>query len=339
MTSAVPPSVSIVIPSWNGRLLLEEMFPSLLVATKEFHEKTGGPWEVIVVDDGSVDDTIPWIETIPEKRVKLITRRRKNGFALACNLGFSACRYDTVILLNNDLTVDPQFILALLPHFQDLRVFAVTIKSMLRDRSSFYSGGKIGEFRLGFWKAFRNYDVASEASGSPNGADSPLYSFSVCGSFCALHRRKLMELGGFEPLMSPFYWEDVELSYRAWKRGWVIHYEPESVVYLDAARDPRESARGLRLDRMNTRNRLIFLWKNLHDPAMWLAHLGAIPVLCLQAVITLRAAFLLGLWDSVCRLPAILSKRRQERRAAKVRDSAIRRLFSELKRKSFVIIR
>ena len=333
MSSTVP-SVSIVIPSWNGRLLLEQMFPSLLLATKEFHDQTGGDWEVIVVDDGSVDDTIPWIETIPEKRIKLITRRRKSGFALACNLGFSACRYDVIILLNNDVTVDPGFILALLPHFQDSRVFGVSFKSMLRDGTSFHSGGKIGEFRLGFWKAFRNYDVA--AGYATDNAGSDCYSFSVYGGFCALNRQKLQELGGFEPLMSPFYWEDVELSYRAWKRGWMIHYEPKSVVYLDATSDPRESTRGWKLDRMNTRNRFIFLWKNLHDPGMWLLHLGALPVLFLQAVVTLRPAFFLGLWDSFRMLPEILSKRRLERQAAKVRDGAIRRLFNEFKKKSFV---
>ncbi|MCI0421669.1 MAG: glycosyltransferase, partial [Acidobacteria bacterium] len=255
MSPTDPPSISIVIPSWNGRMLLEQMFPSLLLATKEFYDKTGGSWEVIVVDDGSVDDTIPWIETIPEKKVKLITRRRKSGFALACNLGFTACRYDTVILLNNEVIVDTGFILPLLPHFQDSRVFGVSLKSMLRDRSSFHSGGKIGEFRLGFWKAFRNYDVAD--SQESDSAGSACYSFSIYGGFCALDRRKLHELGGFEPLMSPFYWEDVELSYRAWKRGWVIHYEPKSIVYLDAATDPRESSRGMRLERMNTRNRFI----------------------------------------------------------------------------------
>ena len=94
-------------------MLLEQMFPSLLLATKEFQEQTGGAWEVIVVDDGSVDDTIPWIETIPEKNIKLITRRRKSGFALACNLGFSACHHEIVILLNNDIIVDKGFILPL----------------------------------------------------------------------------------------------------------------------------------------------------------------------------------------------------------------------------------
>src|SRR5262245_34988162 len=150
MDSAFQPSVSIVIPSWNGRMLLEQMFPSLLLATKEFHDETGGAWEVIVVDDGSVDDTIPWVETIPEKNIKLITRCRKSGFALACNLGFSACRYDTVVLLSNDVIVEKGFILPLMAHFREERVFGVSCKSLLKDQTSFNSGGKIGEFRMGF---------------------------------------------------------------------------------------------------------------------------------------------------------------------------------------------
>jgi len=90
---------------------------------------------------------------------------------------------------------------------------------------------------------------------------------------------------------------------------------------------------------MNTRNRFIFLWKNLHDPGMWIVHLVAVPVLCLQALFTLRAAYFLGLWDSIRNLPTILSKRRVERRAAKVRDGAIRRLFNEFRKKSFVVLK
>src|SRR5262245_41084754 len=338
MNSSPSPSVSVVIPSWNGRMLLEEMVPALLTATHEFHRKTGGPWEVIVVDDGSVDDTVRWIETRPEKNIKLITRRRNSGFALACNLGFSACRYEMVILLNNDVLVDKNFILPLIDHFRDEKVFGVAFKALALDQTTFCNGGKIGEFRMGFWKAFRNYDV-SNGNSSPSPESNPLYSFSVCGGFCAFDRQKLQELGGFEPLMSPFYWEDVELSYRAWKRGWVIHYEPKSIVYLDATSDPRELTRGLRLDRMNTRNRFIFLWKNLHDPGMWLVHLAALPILCLHAILTFRAAFFLGLWDSLCTLPAILGKRRVERRARKVRDGAIRRLFNDFRKKSSVVLR
>jgi GT2 family glycosyltransferase len=335
--SAAPPSISIVIPSWNGRMLLEATFPSLLLAAKEFQDKTSGLWEVIVVDDGSVDDTIPWVESIPEKNVKLITRRRKSGFALACNLGFSACRYDIIVLLNNDVTVDSGFLIPLPPHFEDERVFGVTLKSVLRDRSSLHSGGKIGEFRMGFWRAFRNYDVDPEYIRNDTG--NRCYSFTVCGAYCALSRRKLQQLEGFEPLMAPFYWEDVELSYRAWKRGWIIDYEPKSIVYQDAGEGLRGASHGLRFDRMNTRNHFIFLWKNLHDPGMVIQHFLATLLLSLQAIILLRAAFFLGLWDSICCLPAILSKRRQERKALRVRDSAIRKIFAELKKKSFVVLK
>jgi GT2 family glycosyltransferase len=336
MDSAFQPSVSIVIPSWNGRMLLEQMFPSLLLATKEFHDQTGGAWEVIVVDDGSVDDTIPWVETIPEKNVKLITRRRKSGFALACNLGFSACRYDTVVLLSNDVIVEKGFILPLIAHFREERVFGVSCKSLLKDQISFNSGGKIGEFRMGFWKPFQNYDVAADESGQ---TAVDYYSFSIYGGFCALSRRKLQELGGFEPLMSPFYWEDVELSYRAWKRGWVIYYEPRSVVYLDAITDHRRTRQGLRLERINIRNRFIFMWKNLHDPGMFLLHLGATMLLMLQAIFTLRAAFFLGLIDFLKTLPEVLAKRRQEKKVSRVSDGAIRRLFNDLRKKEAVILK
>ena len=332
------PSVSVVIPSWNGRVLLEEMFPSLLAATNEFQERTGGPWEIIVVDDGSIDDTISWVEMIPEKRVKLITRRRNGGFAVACNLGFTACRYETVILLNNDVIVQKEFILPLLHHFEDEEVFGVSFKALGRDQVTFCNGGRIGEFRMGFWKAYRNYDVPNGDLDS-QGDNCRLYSFSVCGGFCALSRRKVMKIGGFETMMSPFYWEDVELSYRAWKRGWVIRYEPNSVVYHDASTTIRGAFNRFRIQRINTRNRFIFMWKNLHDPAMLLLHVGSTLLLVLQAILTLRLAFFLGLWDSLVRLPSIISKRRLEKRAMQVRDDKIRKLFSEFKKKSFVLLK
>jgi GT2 family glycosyltransferase len=319
-------------------MLLEEMFPALLTATNEFHQKTGGPWEVIVVDDGSVDDTIHWVETIPEKNVKLITRRRNTGFALACNLGFSACHHQIVILLNNDVLVDKNFIVPLISHFEDERVFGVTFKALGRDQTTFCNGGKIGEFRMGFWRAFRNYDVSNGNSNLSPDSDS-LYSFTVCGGFCAFDRRKLQELDGFEPLMSPFYWEDVELSYRAWKRGWVIHYEPKSIVYHEASTTIRGAFNRFRIDRINTRNRLIFMWKNLHDPGMLIKHLGSIILLAFQALFLLRAAFFGGLWDSLRCLPTIISKRRVELRAAKVKDANIQKLFGEFRKKSFVLLK
>ena len=337
MTSHLPPSVSIVIHSWNGRMLLEEMFPSLLLATKEFHDRTGGEWEVIVVDDGSVDDTVDWIESIPEKNIKIITRRRRAGFAVACNLGFSACRFETVILLGNDVIVDKDFLLPIFPHIREAKIFGVSLKSLTRDRLILNSGGKLGEFRMGFWKTYQNYDVAEAEQGKSS--NEPLYSFFLTEGACALSREKLRELGGFEPLMSPFYWEDVELSYRAWKRGWEIVYEPKSIVYQDSAKDIRGTMNRVRFERLNIRNRFIFLWKNLHDPGMFLMHLGSTFLLTLQAVVTLRASFFLGFWDFFLILPVVLRKRRIEKKASRVRDRAIRKVFRELRKKTFVVLK
>jgi GT2 family glycosyltransferase len=329
------PSVSVVIPTWNGRALLEAMFPSLLAATLHYEAHLGKFWEIIVVDDGGTDDTRSWIETIPEKRVKLVTRRRNGGFSEACNSGFLACHYDVVVLLNNDVMVDPGFLPPLLQHFQDPSIFAVTCKAKSRDQVTFCNGGKIGEFHLGFWKAFQNYDRSDK-----NSACLPqLISFTVCGGFCAFERRKLLELGGFEPLMSPFYWEDVELSYRAWKRGWCVLYEPESIVYHDASTTIKKSFKKIKITRIDIRNRFLFLWKNLHDPFLLVAHIGGTILLVLQALVVFRVAFFLGLLDAFKKLPSLLPKRWEERRHRKRKDREILKMFVQFKQDANIIFK
>ncbi len=335
MSPSPLPSVSMVIPSWNGRSLLESMFPTLLAAAYRYEACGGKFWEIIVIDDGGTDDTQNWIETIPEKRVKLITRRRNGGFSNACNSGFLASHYDVVVLLNNDVFVDPDFLAPLAKHFRDPNVFAVTCKANARDQITFCNGGKLGEFYLGFWKAFRNYDRSPESASSAD----PLISFAACGGFCAFDRRKLLELGGFEPLMSPFYWEDVEISYRAWKRGWTVLYEPGSLVYHDASTTIKKTFRKIKIARIDIRNRFLFLWKNLHDPFMLLAHFGGTLLLFLQAVITFRIAFLLGLADALRKLPALLPKRWEERRKRKRKDREIQKMFIKFKKEAKIVLK
>ena len=51
------------------------------------------------------------------------------------------------------------------------------------------------------------------------------------GGSCAFDRRKFLELGGFDALLAPFYLEDTDLGYMAWKRGWKVLYQPRSIVY------------------------------------------------------------------------------------------------------------
>ncbi len=55
------------------------------------------------------------------------------------------------------------------------------------------------------------------------------------GGSCAFDRKKFLELGGFDELLAPFYMEDTDLGYLAWKRGWKNLYQPASVVFTNIA--------------------------------------------------------------------------------------------------------
>ena len=104
-------------------------------------------------------------------------------------------------------------------------------------------------------------------------------------------------------------------------------------------KDIRGTLNRVRFERLNTRNRFIFLWKNLHDPGMFLMHLSSTFLLTLQAIVTFRAAFFLGFWDFLFTLPEVLRKRGIEKKASRVKDRAIRKLFSELRKKSFIVLK
>ena len=116
------------------------------------------------------------------------------------------------------------------PHFEDPEVFAVTAKVFEWDHPIFATGGKLGRFRRGFWSVYFNYDI-SDSSASNWTEKQQLLSVYAVGGFATYSRQKLESLGGFNQLLSPFHWEDVDLSYRGWKRGWQIRYEPHSIAH------------------------------------------------------------------------------------------------------------
>ena len=92
-------SVSVVIPNWNGRDLLEKYLPSVIEAMAG-HKRN----EVIVVDNGSTDGSADFVaKTFPSVRVLRLPRNV--GFGGGSNAGFRAARNDIVVLLNSDMRV------------------------------------------------------------------------------------------------------------------------------------------------------------------------------------------------------------------------------------------
>jgi len=131
------------------------------------------------------------------------------------NRGVLAAQYNIVFLLNTDVEVKEGCFNFLLPHFKDRSVFAV---------------GANADWTLGIGRFINGYlDISSPKKIKKNTKEAQI-SFWVSGGHAAFDRRKWIELGGIDALYAPFYFEETDLCYRAWKRGYKILWEPKARV-------------------------------------------------------------------------------------------------------------
>ncbi|HEU4389542.1 MAG TPA: glycosyltransferase family 2 protein, partial [Blastocatellia bacterium] len=325
--------VSIVVPSWNARALLAEYLPSVIAATEQYRGISGRPAEIVVVDDGSTDDTLSLInERFGNNSLIRTTRLDSNsGFVAAANAGFEAARFDIIVLLNNDVRVEPDALAPLIAHFEDDSLFAVCSKAIRLGTNHLDGGGKLGLFERGFWRVYLNYDVLAVNEGNAR-----WQSFFGSGGYTAYSAAKLKTLGGFNELLAPAYWEDVEICYRAWKRGWTVEYEPNSVVYHVSSATMGAPALQRKMKIVSERNRLLTTWMNLHDRGWFCSHLVWLALKLIAATISLDLIFWRGFVQAVRVLPETRSIRRREREAARRSDREIDSIFRRLARSEHV---
>lgn len=339
--------ISIVIPSWNGQSLLECFLPSVITAANFYAEQTNNKVEIVIVDDGSSDETVTWLQSFAFEEVSLksvvedrktalrFLQNEKNlGFGKTCNKGIAASRYPLVFLLNNDVEVEEGAIAPLVSHFTDDTVFAVHCRVFEFETRKECGTGKIGNFARGFIRVHQSYSaetVLQDSRGDNFKGDAPaLYSIFASGGSAMYDREKFIQLGAFEELLSPFYWEDVEISYRAWKRGYTVLYEPRSIVHHRVSSTMRKVNRR-RVWRIQQRNRIIFHWINLHDQRMFLSHLAWVLFLTIIAPLRLQPTYILAVFDALQSLPQIQKRRSEEKQKAKRTDRELFSIFKELK--------
>lgn len=316
-------SISIVIPTWNGLHLLRENLPSVLEAVRVYEASTGAQTEIILSDDGSSDGTVDLIfEDFPTVRV--VRRPVNGGFSAACNSGIEAARYDLVALLNNDVRLDAEYLLHKSAHFEDPTVFAVTAKVFEWDSTIFTTGGRFGRFRRGFWSVYFNYDVVGKDARAWI-EERRLLSMYAIGGFATYRRSQLLELEGFCELLSPFHWEDVDLSYRGWKRGWEIHYEPRSLAWHRTSATIDANYEKSHVDSVSLRNRLLFHWINLHYRPYLVAHVVMLTLMLVAKTLVGRTDFWKSVRGAVERLPQALKLRRKERALAVRTDREVQK--------------
>ncbi len=329
-------NVSIVIPNWNGERLLIEFLPSVLQAATHYQEKNNTLVEIIVVDDGSQDNSVGWLETNHLKQVKVIALGENKGFAKAANAGFFAAKYPIIFLLNNDIRVEVDAIAPLAKHFDgDQSIFGVCSKAYRLESDLFDGAGKLGRFHKGHWHIFMNYDVLP--SKLPN-QNTKLYSFVASGGYSAFDRAKLLELGGFCELLSPFYWEDAELCYRAWKRGWKIYYEPTSIVHHRSSATIAKKVPARQVQIIAERNRLLMHWINLHNPSWLISHVFWVVLKLLQALLKLDIAYWQTVYRALKLLPQALDLRKKEKPFVICSEKEILEIFAKQAKQNWVMV-
>ena len=319
--------ISVVIPTWRGRHILEAYLPSVFEACDRYQAASGCQTEVVVVEDAGGDDTPVWLRSAWGQRARLVEHRCNLGFSAACQTGFEQARFGIVLLLNNDVRLHPDCIAPMVEHFEDPNVFAVTGKIFSQDGSQFWNGGKIARFRRGMWSTYENYDTLP---GMRPGLS--LLSFTAIGAFSAFDRNRFLELGGFDPLAIMV--EDVELSYRGWKRGWRIKYEPRSVAYHDASQTMDRRYRRRTLNKLSRRSRILMHWMLLHDPVMFGQHIGALALRFLVSWAALDWLFYWAIFTGIRHLPVIRRKRRLTRETMRCSDRELLRLLARFYREA-----
>jgi GT2 family glycosyltransferase len=325
-------NVSLVIPTWRGRHLLEEYLPSVLAAANVYRRQSGSEIEIIVVDDAGGDDTASWLGSCYKEKILLKVHSRNQGFSRACQTGFEAARFPIVLLLNNDVRLEPDCVAPLVEHFSDPSVFGVTGKIFNQKGDAFCNGGKIARFRRGMWSAYENYDVAPGSC-----FNLPLLSFTAIGAFSAFDREKLLDVGGFDPLAAMV--EDVELSYRAWKKGWSIRYEPRSIAYHDASQTMDKRYKRGSLDKISRRSRILMHWMLLHDRKMFCRHLAFLSARLLVSWLILDWRFYWAVFTGIANLSVIRDKRRTTRKTMARTDSELLELLNRFYRSAPIVLR
>ncbi|HYZ85223.1 MAG TPA: glycosyltransferase, partial [Bryobacteraceae bacterium] len=244
--------VSVVIPNWNGRDLLEKYIPSVLAAVPPSHGH-----QVIVVDNGSTDGSAEFLKThFPE--VTVLALPENLGFGGGSNAGFRAATNDIVVLLNSDMRVQPDFLEPLINGFDGPDVFAVSCQIFFSDPKKLREETGLTQ---GWWENGR-LRVRHQDDGAVNEAYPCFYGG---GGSCAFDRAKFLELGGFDELFRPFYLEDTDLGFLAWKRGWRILYEPRSAVFHEHRGTIGRKFSPEYIQAVVKKNFLLFCWKNIHE--------------------------------------------------------------------------
>ncbi len=288
----------IVVLNYNGRALLEACLPSIVVAAKA----SPVPCGVTVIDNDSDDESIAYLA---EKWPDVAVVREPNRGLASFNAVLARVDDPAVILLNNDVTLEPGAIgplLASLSEHEDALFSAPQCWT--------FDGREYEGMRTRVRSRFGLVQGMSRVPGHEAVVALPDLT-AAAGPALAVNRSRFLALGGYDPMYFPGRIEDLDLGFRGWLAGWRGYYVPESrAAHLGfGSFAPAYGPDGC--DRLAARNTLLFCWANLRGLRL-ANHLAWLPVRLLHATATGRKAFLSAFIEAASRLGVVWSRRRSQ---------------------------
>ncbi len=302
---------SIIVLNWDGRNLLGQCLNSVTEAVKRDER----PHEIILVDNGSVDGSAAFVRaSFPD--VRILELKKNVGFGEGNNEGVRVARHDLVVLLNNDMVVDPDFLRPLLGGFKE-NTFAVTCQIRHQNPASIQE--ETGRTAAVFRRGLIDYTHRQFNEGAPSRPYYPV--FWAGGGSSAFRRDRFLALGGFSGIFSPAYVEDSDLSFRAWQAGWEVLLAPAAIVYHRHRGTTSRKFAPAKLQSLIQRNQFLFVWKNIRNWPLLLSHCGFLPWNCYRLARDNGLRIWGSLFQAAARLPE-LTAARKPRTVALVRSEA-----------------
>lgn len=279
--------ISIVIPTYKNR--------TAFIANMKHNMSYMKGQEIIVVNDFPGESIAAEMKKFP--KVNLIENRKNLGFAGAVDIGIRSAGSRHVMLINSDvLLLDKKYEAAVERLGKNKKLFAVSFAQREKD------GRIVGKNRF-YWKAgfFSHEKAPVMTTGITGWAE---------GGACMIDKPIYEKIGGFDTLFSPYYWEDIDLSYRAWKEGYEIMFDRNILV-----EHHHESTIGKYFDqsRIKTiayRNQFFFIWKNIVDKRLINSHVARVGKSLLPMMVQ-DPPFVKGLFMALTKLSDVKMKRRQ----------------------------
>ncbi len=257
--------VSFIIPTWNKKDLvikcLQLLDKQLSIECPEIEK------EIIVIDNGSTDDTTKEIEKLKTHcKLKIIINDTNLGFAKAVNIASKEAKYKYLYLLNNDMEVQPDFFQNIIKTANNLLQKNITFFGIASQIFFFDSTIKRTESGK-TWTDFKNGKLLVGHELNPEKLKK-LSLTAYCGGGSSLINKNLFDsFGGFDAAVyTPMYGEDLDLGFIAWEKGYPSFFCPDSHII----HHHRSSSNSLSVspDYLIHKNFLAFCLKNFDNPKL-----------------------------------------------------------------------